>query len=123
MLDSFTAAAAGGKLRVYTGSRPATTLTAIGAVTQLAELTMGSPAFGAAVGGVLTANAVTSDTAADATGTAGWARLWDSAGTTALADFTVTATGGGGNITFPTLAFVATVTISMTSFTASLPIT
>jgi hypothetical protein len=122
MLDTLTSAASAGKLRIYTGSRPADPDTAIGAVTLLAELTMNATAFGASSGGVLTANAITSDASADATGTAGWARLWQSNGTTPIIDLTVTATGGGGEVQFSTTSFVATNTVSLSSFTITLAV-
>jgi hypothetical protein len=78
-----------GKLRIYTGTQPATADTAIGAVTLLAELTFGATAFGAPTAGVATANAIASDTNADNTGTAAWFRAWKSDGTSPVYDGTV----------------------------------
>ena len=79
MLDEIAAlvdaGAGAGKLRIYNGSRPATGGTA---TTLLAELTFSDPAFAAAAAGVLTANAITDDTSADAAGTATWFRVVDS---------------------------------------------
>lgn len=63
-----------GKLQIYDGSQPVTADTEVDAQVKLAELTFGSPAFAAAVAGVATANAITEDSAADATGTASWFR-------------------------------------------------
>lgn len=83
-----TAAGNNAKLRFYTGSRPATGA-AITSQTLLAELTCGSPFAGAAVNGVLTLNSISSDTSADATGTAVWARIVKSDGTTFIADCSV----------------------------------
>jgi len=69
------AGAGAGKVRIYDGVRPATA----GAVTNLlAELTYSDPSSPDAVGGVLTASAITGDTSADATGTATWFRDVDS---------------------------------------------
>ncbi len=65
-------------IRIYDGTRPATGGTA---TTLLAELTASDPMFGAASSGVLTASAITADASANATGTATWFRVVDSAGT------------------------------------------
>src|SRR5205823_2846185 len=93
MLDSITAQAASGILRIYSGTQPADADASIGAGVVLAELTMNATAFGSATStastdSVLTANAITADSDANATGTAAWARLWKSDGTTPLFDCT-----------------------------------
>lgn len=85
--------------------------------TLLATLTLSAPAAPGASGGVSTFNAISPDTAADATGTAAQARMKNSGGTIVIDGLTVTATGGGGNITFATVSFVAGAQISVTSFT------
>ena len=64
-----------GKIRVYDGTRPATGGTV---TTLLFEATFSDPSFSSSVGGVLTANAITPDPSANATGTATWARQVDS---------------------------------------------
>jgi hypothetical protein len=63
-----------GKVRIYDGTRPAS---GGSATTLLAELTLSDPC-GSVTGGVLTLSTITSDTAADATGTATWFRIVDS---------------------------------------------
>jgi len=64
-----------GKIRIYDGIRPSKG----GAVTTLlAELTFSNPSAPASVSGVLTANAITGDPSAAATGTATWFREVDS---------------------------------------------
>jgi len=82
MMDGLDTFVAGGKLRIYesSGTPPVTCATAISG-TMLAELTMGTPAFGASADGVITAAAISSDADANAAGTADYFRLWDSAGT------------------------------------------
>lgn len=120
-LDTFTASASAGRLRIYSGTRPADPDTAIGAATMLVECTMGATAFGAASGGVLTANAITSGTAV-ATGTASWARLWQSNGTTPLFDFSVTGTGGGGEVQLATTSIVTSATVPVASCTITMPV-
>lgn len=102
----------GGKLRIYSGTRPAT---GGAATTLLAELTLGSPFAPAASGGVLTANAITADSAADATGTASWARILKSDGTTICIDLGVGTSGA--ELILPTLSIVQNATVSVSSLT------
>lgn len=110
--DAIDAGAGAGKLRIYSGSRPATG----GAeTTVLAELTLSDPS-GTISNGVLTFSAITEDTAANATGTASWFRIMTSADAFVL-DGSVTATGGGGDLQFATTSFVANAAIQITSFT------
>ncbi|MBK7424553.1 MAG: hypothetical protein IPJ48_16540 [Propionivibrio sp.] len=65
-------------------------------------------------------SAITQDTAADATGTATWARIADSTGAT-VCDVDVTATGGGGTLQFNTTSFVIGGPILISSFTITVP--
>lgn len=111
-----------GKLRIYSGTRPANADTALSGNTLLAELTFSATSFPAPSGGVLTANAITSDSSADATGTASFARLFESDGTTVVGDMSVTASGGGGEIQFSTVSFIAGATISLSSLTITAPV-
>lgn len=120
-LDAITTFAAGGALlRIYAGTRPATGGTA---TTLLAQLTCGTPFAAAASGGVLTLNAITEDSSADATGTASWFRIVKADGTTIVADGSVTATGGGGDLQLNTVSLVAggPVQITSASITAGNP--
>lgn len=87
-----------GYLRIYDGTQAATADTAVGAQVLLAELRFGATAFGGAVNGVATANAVTSDTANNATGTASWFRALKSDGTTAVFDGSVGTSGADLNL-------------------------
>ena len=85
-------AGASALLRIYDGSQPASPDTAVGSQTKLAELTCNASAFaGAASGGVLTANAISSANAL-ASGTASWFRLCKS-DATAVIDGTVGTSG------------------------------
>lgn len=107
MMDAITTQAGSGALLcLYTGTRPATGGN-ISGHTLLGTLTCGSPMAPAASGGVLTFNAIADDSSANNTGTCTWARLVKSDGTTHIADFTVTATGGGGDITMNAVAISA----------------
>lgn len=109
-------------IEIRTGSQPATVATAASG-TLLGTLTCSDPAFGNATTAspsVATASAITSDTTADATGTAGWFRAYDSAAT-AIIDGSVTATGGGGDLTLDSVSIIAGGTIAMTAWTVSHP--
>jgi hypothetical protein len=113
--DAVCALANSGKLRIYDGTQAATADTAIGAQVLLAELTLNATAFGAAVAGVATANAITSDSSADATGTATWFRVVKSDGTTVLFDGSVgTATA---NLILNTTSIVSGAIIAVSSLT------
>jgi hypothetical protein len=108
----------GGTLAFYTGTQPATPETAVTG-TLLGTLTLGNPAFGASSGGMITANAITGDLAADATGTAGYFRAWRSNGTTAVLDGTVGTSGADCNVN--SVAFQIGADIEVTSWTITLP--
>lgn len=64
-----------GRINVYTGAQPATADTAASG-TLLGTLTLSADAFAAASAGAIAINSVTSDTSADATGTAGYVRFY-----------------------------------------------
>jgi len=120
MLDSMTDNCANGKLRIYSGTRPTDSDTALAGNTLLAELTMGATAFGSASGGVLTANAIASDASADVTGTASFARLYQSDGTTPVSDFSVGTSGA--EVTINTVSIVAAAVISCSAMTITNPV-
>ena len=117
-LDAIAPLCNSGKLRIYTGPKPATPETAASG-TLLAELTLNATAFAAASAGVSTANAITSDSAADATGTAGWFRIWKSDGTTPICDGDVSTSGADLNMA--TVSIVALAVISCAALTLTLP--
>lgn len=78
-LDDITAlldaGAAGAKIKLYDGTRPAT---GGAATTLLATLTCSVTSFPGAAAGLMTANAITEDSSADATATVTWFRATDS---------------------------------------------
>lgn len=112
MLDAITTlAGASALLRIYDGTRPATGGTA---TTLLAELTCNATFAPGAAAGVLTLNAITQDSSANATGTATWFRLTTSGGT-AVVDGNVGTSGSDLNLT--TTSIVATQPVSCSSFT------
>jgi hypothetical protein len=112
MLDTITTrAGASALLRIYSGTRPATGGTA---TTLLAQLTCNATFAPAASAGVLTLNAITQDSSADATGTATWFRIVKSDGTTFVLDGDVGTSGSDLNLV--TTSIVATQPVSVTSF-------
>lgn len=121
MLDAYRDDYNSGRLRVYSGTRPTDADTALAGNTLLVELTFNATAFGAASGGVITANAITGATAV-ATGTATFVRCLKSDGSTPLADFSVSATGGGGEVQLSTLSIVSGVAVNGTGLTITLPV-
>lgn len=111
MLDSITTAVgANAFLRIYDGTRPAT---GGSATTLLAELTCNATFAPASSGGVLTLNAITQDSSANASGAATWGRIVSSGATFCL-DFNVGTSGSDLNLTTTTI--VATQPVSVTSF-------
>lgn len=105
-----------GKLRIYAGSRPANADASIGAATLLAELTLNSTSFTES-GGVLTAGAISPDASADANGTAAFARIWRSDGTTAVVDLSVGTSGAELNLVSTLLAAGAPVNVTSLTIT------
>ncbi len=103
-----------GTIQIYSGTQPATANTALSGNTLLATLTFGATAFGTAAASVITANAITSGTAA-ATGTATFARIFETGGVTVVMDITVGTSGAGLNLN--TVSIVSGATVSCTSFT------
>lgn len=107
-----------GTIKIYSGTIPTDADTAIGAQVLLATLTFSATAFGAAANGVATASAITSDSSADATNTAAWARIASGGGTTVM---DVTVGTSGDDINFNTVSFVTGATVAITALTYTQP--
>ena len=110
----------GGTIKLYTGAAPANTETAATG-TLLATLTFANPAFtlNAASNGadaVATANAITRDDAADATGTAGYYRIVTSGGTT-IDQGTCGESGSGADLILVDTDITAGEPVEISSFT------
>ena len=96
MLDEITTRAGNGALlRIYSGTRPASTAGAITSQVLLAQLTCASPLGIAASSGVLTFGNIQSDTSALDTLTATWFRLVNAAGTTHVMDGDISTVAAG----------------------------
>jgi hypothetical protein len=109
------------KLQIRSGAPPATTATADSG-TLLCEMTLPSDWMSAASGGSkakLGTWSGTGDAGAGAGTNAGHWRLKDSAGTTTGAQGTVTATGGGGDMTLDNINIASGQAVSVTGFTIS----
>lgn len=102
-------------LKIRTGSVPANCATADSG-TVLASLTLPSDWMSAASSGSKAMTGTWSDSSADNAGTAAHWRLYASDGTTCHAQGTVTATGGGGDMTVDNTVFAAAQAFSITSF-------
>lgn len=105
-----------GKLKIYTGAQPSTEGAITG--TLLATLTFNATAATVS-GGVATFNAITSDTNAANTGTAGYAALEESDSSTVVATASVGTSGADFN--FNTLSIVAATTVACTAGTLTAP--
>jgi hypothetical protein len=105
----------GAIMRIRTGAQPATCATADSG-TVLATLTLPSDWMSNASGGTKSLLGTWQDTAADATGTAAHYRIYDSAGTTCHLQGSVTATGGGGDITVDNVSFATGQQFTITAF-------
>lgn len=103
-------------LEIRTGAPPANCAAAdSGSV--LATLTLPSDWMAAAGSGSKAKSGTWEDTSADGTGTAAHFRIKDSGGTTCHMQGTVTATGGGGDMTVSNTSFAAGQPFTVTSFT------
>lgn len=103
-------------LRIRTGTKPATCASADSG-TVLATMTLPSDWMAAAASASKSKSGTWSDTSADATGTAGHFRVYDSTGTTCHIQGSITATGGGGDMTLDSTSITAGGTITVSTFT------
>jgi hypothetical protein len=117
MADLTTQIGTTGFLLIYSGTVPASAATAATG-TLLASLPCSNPFAPAPSGGVLTASAITSATAA-ATGTAGYFRICtSSAGTTCVLQGTVGTSGADLNLNSTSISSGQTVSVTSFAITA-----
>lgn len=110
-----------GSLRIYDGTPPASANAALSANTLLANCPLNATFAPAASGGVLTANAISNDASADATGTASFFRLLKTDGTTVVAQGTVGTSGADLNLNTVSLVAGGPVAISSLVWTEGNP--
>lgn len=103
-------------LKIRTGAAPAN-CAASDSGTVLATLSLPSDWMAGASSGSKAKSGTWEDTSADATGTAGHWRLYASDGTTVIAQGTVTATGGGGDMEVNNTSFATGQAFTVTAFT------
>lgn len=103
-------------LKIFQGSKPANCGTA-DAGTVLAILSLPSDWMAAAASGAKSMSGTWEDTSADADGTSQYFRLYASDGTTCGMQGSVTATGGGGDMTVDNTSFASGQGFKITSFT------
>ncbi len=107
-----------GLLKIYQngGANPADVNAALGGATLLGTLTMSTTAFGSASTGVATAAAITSDTSADATGTAHFFRITNAAGT-AIIQGEIGTSGSDLNLSSTSITSGGTIAVSSLTYT------
>lgn len=117
IVDLLDGGAAAGYIEIRDGAQPAGPGTAATGVL-LATLPLSDPAFGDAVDGVATANAITSDTTADASSTATWFRAYDS---NAVAVIDGSAGEAATDLILDNATIVAGGTVAVSSWTITMP--
>lgn len=112
-----------GRLEIQVGAPP-TNVSDASSGTLLGTLTYSGTAFGSASTGVATANAITSDTNADASGDAGCFRTYQGAAADTAAEWQGTAgeAADSPDMTFDNKTIVAGGTIAVSSMTFTVPI-
>lgn len=121
LLDAIeTAAGASAILKIRTGAQPAT-CAAADSGTVLATCNLPSDWMAAASGGSKAKSGTWDDGSADADGSAGHFRIYASDGTTCHAQGSVTATGGGGDLTVDNVVFATGQAFTITGFTLNAP--
>lgn len=102
-------------VKIRSGAKPATCATA-DAGTVLATMTLPSDWMSNASGGVKALLGTWQDLLADAAGTAGHFRVYAADGTTCGAQGSVTATGGGGDMTLDNVVLAQNQRVDVTGF-------
>lgn len=103
-------------LKIRTGAAPASCATADSG-TVLATCNLPADWMAAASSGTKAKSGTWEDTSADAAGTAAHFRIYASDGTTCHIQGTVTATGGGGDMTVDNTSFASGQAFTVTGFT------
>lgn len=111
-----TTAGTGAIIKIRSGAAPASCATADSG-TALVSFTLPTDYFANASGGSKAMTGSWPTPAAVATGTAAHFRLYDSTGTTCHLQGTVTATGGGGDMTVDNTSIASGQVVTITTFT------
>jgi hypothetical protein len=123
IVDLIDAGTGAGRIEIRVGAPP-TNVGDASSGTLLGTLTFSATAFGASSSGVATAAAITSDTSADASGDAGYFRIYQGAGgdTAALMQGTAGEAADTPDLTFDNKSIVLAGTIAISSMTVTVPI-
>lgn len=105
-------------LRIRSGAKP-TACADADAGDILAAMTLPSDWMAAASSGSKAMAGTWQDLSADMSGDAGHFRIYDAAGTTCHLQGSISATGGGGDMTVAAIALVATQLVNVTGFSLS----
>lgn len=119
LVDLIDGGASAGYIQIRTGSAPTNPGDA-NAGTLLATLTFSDPAFGAASSGQATANSITSDSSADASGDAGHFRIFDSNGV-CIGQGSCGEAGDSPDMVFDEKSIVLGGVVAITSMTITVP--
>lgn len=123
LVDLLDAGSGAGYIEIRTGAPP-TNVDDAATGTLLATLALNDPAFGNAAddnpGAIATANSITDDSSADATGTAGWFRAYDS-DDTPIIQGTAGESGDTPDLVLDNKDINAGQTVSVTSWTVNMP--
>jgi len=103
------------KIMIYTGSAPANCAASTSG-TKLVEWDLASDWASAAASGSKSLSSTPLSAVAVASGTAGYYRVFASDGTTCHMQGTVTATGGGGDLTLDNTSISSSQTVNITSW-------
>lgn len=115
-----TAMGTAAKIQFWTGAQPAN-CAAASSGTKLAEYAMASDWCAAGASGAKTLNSLPLTTTGLAAGSVGHYRIVDTAGTTCHEQGSVTATGGGGDMTIDNVVIASGQTVNITGFTKTWP--
>ena len=120
IVDLIDGGAGAGTIEIRTGGPP-TNVADADSGTLLAVLTFSDPAFGAASNGVATASSITSDSSANASGTAGHFRVKDSSGTVICQGTCGDAGDAPVDMQFDNKSIVLGGIVGVSSFTVTVP--
>ena len=104
------------KLEIWSGAMPANCATASSG-TKLAQFNLASDWAASASSGSKALNGLPLSTTGAASGTAGYFRLLKTDDSTCILQGTVTATGGGGDMTLDNISIASGQTVNVTGFT------
>ena len=111
-----------GLLRIYNGRQPnSVNSAAFSTHVLLATLTLNAAGFAASSAGVITAGAITADSAADTGGTASWFRILMAAGNTAMCDGNIGRTAADFCMALNSVTVAAGANVAVSALTITIP--